>query len=76
MATATSKLGRRFETRIPDSVREALRLHAGDTLLFEVDGQAVRIRKAEPDDAESARAVSGGLEEWSSEADDEAYRGL
>jgi AbrB family looped-hinge helix DNA binding protein len=76
MRTATSKLTRKYQATIPAPVREALHLQAGDVVAFEIDEGQIRLRKARPIDLEFARALEGTLDEWSSEADEEAYRGL
>ncbi len=76
MRTATSKLTRKYQATIPAPVREVLGLRQGDTIAFEIDREEIRIRKARPIDLEFARALEGTLEEWSGEADEEAYRDL
>ncbi len=76
MRTATSKLTRKYQATIPAPVREVLQLRQGDTIAFEIDREEIRIRKVRPIDLEFARALEGTLEEWSGEADEEAYRDL
>jgi len=76
VATDTAKLTRKYQATIPARVRQALGLAAGDVIAFDVDGNEVRLRKATPVDLEFAGALSDTLGEWSSEADDEAYRDL
>jgi hypothetical protein len=41
-----------------------------------MEGNEIRVRKATPLDLEFAKAVEGTLTEWTSEADEEAYREL
>jgi antitoxin PrlF len=74
---AVSKLTSKYQTTVPSSVRETLSLSKGDSIVFETgsDG-AVTIRKALPLDLELARALEPLLSEWSSDEDEEAYRGL
>ncbi|MBI3993812.1 MAG: AbrB/MazE/SpoVT family DNA-binding domain-containing protein [Candidatus Lambdaproteobacteria bacterium] len=76
MRTATSKLTRKYQATIPQPVRAVLHLQAGDTVAFEIEDDRIRLRKARPIDLEFARALEGTLDEWSGEADEDAYRGL
>lgn len=76
MRTATSKLTRKYQATIPEPVRTALGLEAGDSIAFDLEGNTVRVRKARPVDFAFARALEGTLQEWASAADDEAYRDL
>jgi hypothetical protein len=52
-------------------VRRLLRVGSGDSLLYEMEKEAVRIRKATPLDAAWARAVESTLTEWSGPDDDD-----
>ncbi|MBA3564774.1 MAG: AbrB/MazE/SpoVT family DNA-binding domain-containing protein [Gammaproteobacteria bacterium] len=76
MSTATSKLTRKYQATIPAPVRATLKLEAGDAIAFDVDGDEVRLRKARPFDLAFTRALEQTLEEWSSKADEKAYRDL
>jgi antitoxin PrlF len=76
MRTSTSKLTKKYQATIPEPVRNVLRVAAGDTIAFDVVGQEVRVRKAQPVDLAFARALEGTLTEWTSKADEEAYRDL
>ena len=76
MRTATSKLTRKYQATIPERVRAALSLQAGDSVAFDVDGDKVRVRKARPVDLAFAQAVEGTLQEWGTAADDKAFRDL
>ncbi len=51
-------------------------LKSGDHVAFEVDGGKVIVRKAKPIDWAWSAAVGSTLSEWSSEADEEAFRDL
>lgn len=53
-----------------------MKLHAGEVIAFDIEGGEVHVRKATPLDLEFAGALVETLSEWSSEADDEAYRDL
>ena len=76
MATATSRLTRKYQATIPARVRDALHLQAGDTIAFDIEDGAIRVRKARAIDVEFAKALEDTLSEWSGEADEEAYRDL
>ncbi|WP_202951121.1 AbrB/MazE/SpoVT family DNA-binding domain-containing protein [Synechococcus sp. PCC 7336] len=63
----------KYQTTIPQSIREALGIRAGDRVQFELEGERVVLRKL-PDLAwDDLEAVSETLGEWASAADGEAY---
>lgn len=74
---AVAKITAKGQTTIPQDVRAALHVAPGDFIAWEVgpDGTAT-VRRVQPLDLEYLRAVEGTLSEWSSEADEDAYRGL
>jgi AbrB family looped-hinge helix DNA binding protein len=72
----TSKLSSKGQVTLPKEVREAIGARVGDTIAYEVQGEVVKIRKLEPFDAAFHQALSSTLDEWSTEADDEAFRDL
>lgn len=72
----TSKLTSKFQTTVPTSVRKVLQLKAGDLVGFEIEGNEVRLRRATPLDIVFTQALEGTLSEWSSVADDNAFRSL
>lgn len=76
MTNTASKLTSKYQTTIPEPVRRKLKLTAGDTVVFEVDGDQVLLRKARPLDLQFTEAVEGTLTEWTTEADEEAFRDL
>ena len=76
METKTSKLTKKYQATIPEPVRRLLHLKAGDVVAFDIEGGDVRLRKARPMDAAFIRSLEGTLDEWTSEADEEAYRDL
>ncbi len=71
-----SKITTKYQATVPADIRAALGLSAGDSLAWEVEDGEVRVRKAEPVDLAFAAAVSATLDEWMSDADEEAYRDL
>ena len=74
---AVAKITAKGQTTIPQNVRAALHVAPGDLIAWEVgsDGTA-RVRRVQLIDLEYLRAVQGTLSEWTSAADEEAYRGL
>ena len=72
----TSKLTTKFQATVPTSVRKVLQLQAGDMVGFEIDGNEVRLRRATPLDLAFTQALQGTLTEWSSQADDRAFKDL
>lgn len=76
MRSETSKLTSKYQATIPEKVRQAMQLRAGDTVVFDIEEGRVSLRKGTPMDVVFAKALEGTLEEWSGEADEEAYRDL
>jgi antitoxin PrlF len=76
MQTTTSKLTSKYQATIPEPVRKALHLRAGDAVAFDIENNQIRLRKAQPLDLAYAQALEGTLNEWESAADEEAYRDL
>ena len=72
----TSKITSKGQTTIPKEIRDKLGVHSGDTLVYEVEGNAVRVRKAEPFDLAWHRAISPTLAEWDSANDHENFDDL
>ncbi len=74
---AVAKITAKGQTTIPQDVRRALQVAAGDLIMWEVgtDGTAT-VRRAQPLDLEYLRAVEGTLGEWAGAADEEAYLGF
>ena len=74
---AVAKITAKGQTTIPQGVRLALKVSAGDLIAWDVgtDGTAT-VRRVQPLDLEYLRAVEGTLSEWAGPADEEAYRGF
>jgi len=76
MLTSTSKLTKKYQATIPEPVRKQLHLHAGDAIAFDIKNDSVVLRKSRPVDLAFAQSLEGTLNEWTSEADEEAYSEL
>lgn len=64
------------EITLPRKVREALGAKTGDLIVYEVQGDVVRLKRLELFDAAFHQAVSSTLDEWTTEEDEEAFRDL
>jgi antitoxin PrlF len=69
----TSRLTSKAQTTIPQPVRVALHLEAGDELAYVIEGDRVLLTKAQPQPAEDPFGAFG---EWDSAADRRAYGDL
>ena len=74
----TSRLSSKGQITLPAQVRKVLRAKPGDTIAYEVEhaSEVVKIRRLEPFDAAFHSALSGTLDEWATEEDEEAFRDL
>jgi antitoxin PrlF len=61
------------QTTIPQPVREALRLRAGDEIVYRIEGERVILTRGRPAATDDPFAT---FEEWDGEADREAYADL
>lgn len=69
----TSKLTAKAQTTIPQPVRNALQLRAGDELVYQIEGQRVILSKAPRGAMDDPFRT---FDEWHSDADRKAYAGL
>ena len=76
MKTATSKLTTKYQATVPKVIRKKLNLNTGDFVAFDIDGDAIRLRKAKSIDIEFSSALTPTLSEWMSSNDEEAYKDL
>ena len=76
--SAVAKITAKGQTTIPQNVRSALGLAAGDLIAWEIgsEGRTVTVRRVQPLDLDYLRAMEATLSEWGSSADAEAYRDL
>ncbi|MDJ0531078.1 MAG: AbrB/MazE/SpoVT family DNA-binding domain-containing protein [Xenococcaceae cyanobacterium MO_207.B15] len=72
----TSKVTQKYQATIPQAIREKLGIEKGDHVTFEIQEEGVLLKKVSPLDWEYLESVSDTLSEWSSEADEKAYRDL
>jgi antitoxin PrlF len=68
-----SKTTSKAQTTVPRSVRAALKLGVGDTIVYAIEGDHVVMTKATAPTIDSPTAA---FDEWSSENDRRAYAGL
>ncbi len=73
-----AKITAKGQTTIPKAIRDRLGLHEGDRVSFEVEGDHLVVRKVVPrhGDADYLAGVESTLDEWLSDADENAYREL
>src|ERR1700722_5785933 len=69
----SSKITSKPKTTVQHSVRAPLKLGAGDTLVYAIEGDLVVMTKASAATVDSPTAA---FDEWSSEHDRHAYAGL
>ena len=72
----TSKVTQKYQATIPQAVRKKLGIEKGDRVTFEIEDEKVVLKKVSSVDWEYLESVSATLSEWSSDADEEAYRDL
>lgn len=68
-----SKITTKAQTTIPRSIRAALKLGVGDTIIYTIEGDHVVMTKAAAQGADNAASC---YEEWNSESDRRAYAKL
>ena len=72
----TSKVTSKGQVTIPKEVREALHVHPGDELAYEIQGTTVLVRRVQPFDRVWHESVASQLEEWNAPENDEAWSDL
>ncbi len=71
---AVSKLTGKGQTTIPQDVRVALKIVAGDLIAWEMStGGSATVRRVQPMDMAHLRVAEGALSEWAGAADEAAY---
>jgi antitoxin PrlF len=72
----SSKLSSKGQITVPKEVRKKIGVKPGDTIVYEVKGNLVKLRRAEPFDVEFHSALTATLDEWATPEDEKAFRGL
>lgn len=71
-----SRLTSKGQATIPVEVRRALRLRAGDRVVFDLKNGKVTIRRADSLDTAFLKLSEIAFEEWNSPEDEAAFRDL
>lgn len=72
----TSKLTSKAQTTIPQAVRNALHLRAGDEIAYHIEDGQVVLTRVQARDKQPADDPFATFSEWDSEADRAAYANL
>jgi antitoxin PrlF len=70
------KLTEKYQSTIPNDVRNFLHLKKGDRVTFKIENDKVILDKLSYSDYEYLNSLSNTLTEWSSIEDEEAYNDL
>lgn len=73
---ATSKITSKGQITVPKAIQECLGVKPGDTLIYDVSGDTVRLKRLDSFDAAYHVALAETLDEWASPEDDKAFAGL
>jgi AbrB family looped-hinge helix DNA binding protein len=72
-----SKLSSKNQITIPREMREGAGLHAGDMVVYEMrEAGVIAMKRLSTYDAAFHAALSSTLDEWETQADDDAFRDL
>lgn len=71
-----SRISPKGQITLPKVVRKAIGARPGDTIVYELEGDAVRLRRVAPFDVEFHEALTRTLDEWMSDEDESAFRDL
>ncbi len=72
-----SKLTSKFQTTVPQEIRNFLNLSHGDAVSFEIENDKVILKKVSAVDFEYLKSIELTLSaEWSSKNDEDAYESL
>lgn len=72
----TSRLSSKGQVTLPKKVRTAIGARPGDTIVYEISDDGIRLRRAEPLDLAFHAALEHTLDEWTTPADEEAFGDL
>lgn len=73
---ATTKITSKGQITIPRRIREHLGVKPGDTLVYDVFGDTVTLKRLDPFDAAYHLALAETLDEWASPEDEKAFSDL
>ena len=76
MGSKLAKVTSKGQTTVPRDVRDALHIAPGDILRFEVEGNHAIVSKVASEEYAYLKGLDSTLGEWSSDADEDAYRDL
>ncbi len=71
MKTATSKISEKGQTTVPKEIRDALGIHSGDLIQYEVEGNVIKLRKLDAEENIWLKSIETTLEEWHGSDDDD-----
>ncbi len=71
-----SRISPKGQITLPKAVRDAMGARPGDTVVYELEGHAVRLRRVDPFDVEFHEALANTLDEWASDEDEVAFGDL
>ena len=71
-----ARIGARGRTTIPKTIREAVGLHAGDLIAFEIESDRLLVHKVVSERGEYLHGLGDAMPEWLSPEDEHAWRGL
>lgn len=72
----TSKLSSKSQVTLPKEVRAALDAQPGDVIAYEIEDNVVYLKRVGPFDAAFHKSLAASLDEWTSDADEEAFNVL
>ncbi|MGI8509008.1 MAG: AbrB/MazE/SpoVT family DNA-binding domain-containing protein [Gemmatimonadaceae bacterium] len=73
---ATTKITSKGQITVPKAIRERLGVKPGDTLIYDIAGDTVTLKRLDPFDAAYHVALADTLDEWASAEDDKAFADL
>lgn len=71
-----AKITSRGQTTIPKRIREAVNLHEGDVIAFEIEGDYMRVRKVFSGQDDYLKGIAESFSEWNSPEDEKAWHDL
>ena len=73
----SARLTSKYQATVPKEIRDCLHLESGDEILYELlPDNTVVVRKSSPLDLDYLQALNSTMNEWESDADEQAYKNL